>query len=205
MKKVKIKTYEMGESLFSTLIFLVLGILLIILNDDLVKWALYIFGSFITLLGIFKLLLYYKDSNGQKKEVINGGVYIIFGMTVIIGTLAWFDGIQMILGYALAVYLLYIGINTLISAFKVNGDKTPHFINAGIIIFLAVLIAIFPMFIKTNLILIGVFIVLYAIADIVGFILGRKNGTVVTTVVKEAVIVDEKLENKKEDDVKLLK
>jgi hypothetical protein len=205
MKKVKIKTYEMGESLFSTLIFLVLGILLIILNDDLVKWALYIFGSFITLLGIFKLLLYYKDSNGQKKEVINGGVYIIFGMTVIIGTLAWFDGIQMILGYALAVYLLYIGINRLISAFKVNGDKTPHFINAGIIIFLAVLIAIFPMFIKTNLILIGVFIVLYAIADIVGFILGRKNGTVVTTVVKEAVIVDEKLENKKEDDVKLLK
>ena len=205
MKNVKIKTYEMGESLLSALVFLVLGILLIILNDDLVKWALYIFGAFITLLGIFKLLLYYKESNGQKREVINGGVYLLFGMTVIIGTLAWFDGIQMILGYTLAVYLLYIGINRLISAFKVKGDRTPHYINSFVIIFLAVLIAIFPMFIKTNLILIGVFIVLYAIADIVGFVFGRKNGNVVTTVVKEAVIVDEKIENKKEDDVKLLK
>ena len=69
MRKIEIKTYEMGESLLAGIIFLIFGIFLITDPVDLIKIAMYILGAFITLLGIFKLLIYYKTTDGNKKTV----------------------------------------------------------------------------------------------------------------------------------------
>ena len=67
---------------------------------------------------------------------------------------------------------------------------------------IALLLVIIP---GLPLVATGILITIYAIAEIVGFILGRKNGTgVKVTEVAEAVIVNEKIENNNED-VKLLK
>jgi uncharacterized membrane protein HdeD (DUF308 family) len=57
-KKIEIKTYEMGESIFAAIIFLVFGIFLITNPENMLKIVMLIFGGFITLLGVFKLLIY---------------------------------------------------------------------------------------------------------------------------------------------------
>jgi type III secretory pathway component EscV len=94
---------------------------------------------------------------------------------------------------------MYVGINRLVSAFKTKGDKKPYFINALIIIFLAVLMAVIP---GMPLFVVGILITLYAITEIVGFVFGRKNKTETNTVT-EAVIINEQIDTKTED-VKLL-
>lgn len=202
MRKIEIKTYQMGESLFAAIIFLIFGIFLITDPKEMIKIALYILGGFITLLGVFKLLFYYKSSqDSNKKEIISGGFFIIIGMALILCTAIFYDTIETVLRFLMAIYLLYVGVNRLVSAFKVKESKTAYFVNAGIIIAIAVALAAIP---NLPLFVMGWIIVLYAIVEIVGFVLGRKSGNNIE--IKEAVIISEQIENKtNNDDVKLLK
>lgn len=197
-KKIQLKTAEMGESILAAIIFLILGIFLITNPTGWIQWIVGIVGSIITLVGVFRLLLYYKSKEGEKKEVLTGGVLILLGMIMIICAIAFMDKVTDALRITLAIYLLYSGIFRLVYAFKTKGDKKPYFINALIIIGLGILLIILPGLIDAPLIIIGVLLVLYAIAEIVGFVLGRKNGTGIA--VAEAVVVSEK-----DEDVKLLK
>ena len=201
-KKIQLKTSEMGESILAAIIFLILGIFLITNPTGWIQWIVGIVGVIITLIGVFRLLLYYKNKDGEKKEVLTGGVFIILGMFAIIFALVFMDKVVDAFGVILAIYLLYSGIFRLVYAFKVQGDKKPYYINALIIIVIGVLLLVTPGLIKTPLVMIGILLTIYAVAEIVGFILGRKNGTGVK--VAEAVIVSEKIETNDED-VKLLK
>ena len=201
MKKIQIKTYEMGESVFAAIIFMILGIILITNPNGVVKVTLYIVGTLITLMGIFKLLLFYKSNDNQKKDIISGGAFILFGMALILCVAVFFDKVEVVLRLIASIYLLYVGIYRLIYAFKAKGSKKPYFINALLIILIAILLAVIP---GMPLWAAGWFIVAYAVVEIIGFVFGRKNGPVVT--VTEAVIVNEKLTDSKEnEDVKLLK
>lgn len=201
MKKVQIKTYEMGESVFAAIIFLILGIILITNPNGVVKVTLYIVGTLITLMGIFKLLLYYKANDAQKKEIISGGAFILFGMALILCVAVFYDKVEVLLRLIAAVYLLYVGVYRFIYAFKTKGSKKPYFINALLIILIAVLLAIIP---GMPLWAAGWFIVAYSVVEIVGFILGRKNNS--DFGVTEATVISETKEiTTKNDDVKLLK
>lgn len=200
MKKIQVKTYEMGESLIASIIFLILGIILITNPNGVVKVTLYIMGAIIALMGIFKLLMYYKSNDMQKKEIISGGVFIVFGMSLILCVAVFFDKVEVVLRLIAAVYLLYVGINRIVSAFKTKGKKKPYFVNALLIILIAILLAVIP---GMPLWAAGWFITAYAVVEIVGFILGRKDGNFGGGVA-EAVIVNEKITTKEEEDVKLL-
>ncbi len=202
MRKIEIKTYEMGESLLAGIIFLIFGIFLITDPVDLIKIAMYILGAFITLLGIFKLLIYYKTTDGNKKEIITGGIFILIGMASILCVAVFPDQVFTVLRIILAIYLLYVGINRLVSAFKVEKDKKSYFINALIIIAIAVLLVAIP---GLSLRFTGIFITLYAIVEIVGFVLGRKSGNTINSKVPEAVIVKEQITTEQQEETKLLK
>lgn len=197
-RKIEIKTYRMGESLLSALVFLIFGIFLITNPVKLIKIAMYILGSALALIGIFKILLYYKSNDGNKKDTITGTVYIILGFAAILCTAIFYDGVETVMRVLLAIYLLYVGVYRLVYAFKAPGDKRLYFANAGIIILIAILLAVIP---GLPLFVMGIFITLYALVEIAGFVVGRKDGA---QSVSEAVIVNEKIETKDEE-VKLLK
>jgi uncharacterized membrane protein HdeD (DUF308 family) len=198
-KKVQLKTSEMGESILASIIFLILGIFLITNPTGWIQWIVGILGVIITLIGVFKLLVYYKSKETQeKKDVLTGGVFILLGMASIICALVFMDKVIGALRIILAIYLLYVGIFRLVYAFKAKGSKKPFFINALIIIGVGVLLLLIPGLFDTPLIAIGVLLTVYSIAEIVGFVLGRKNGVGAT--IAEAVVVSEK-----DEEVKLLK
>lgn len=197
-KRIQLKTSEMGESILAAILFLIIGIYLITNPKDLIQTISIIFGVVLAIIGAFKLMLYYKAKDGEKREVLSGGVLTIFGLVLVICSLVWMKEITDILRFILAIYLLYIGVFRFVYAFKGKGNKKPYFINAGIILLIGVLLIIIPGLFDAPLIAIGVLLVLYGIAEIAGFVLGRKNGNGVT--VTEAVVVSEK-----DEDVKLLK
>ena len=60
MKKVEVRTYNMGESLFNAILFFILGIILFTNPNGIVKVLIYIIGGISILIGIFKLLMCYK-------------------------------------------------------------------------------------------------------------------------------------------------
>lgn len=201
MKKIEVKAYNMGESLFNAILFFILGIILFTNPNGVVKIVIYILGAFVTLTGIFKLLVYYKTAqyNPNKKEIINGMMYMLIGMATITCSLVFFDAIETVLRLAVAIFLLYIGLNRLVSAFREpKGSKLIYLINAILIIGAGVALAIIK---GLPFKIVGLFIIGYSIVEIVGFIFCKKNGNT-RIVVKEATIVEET--NNKEER-KLLK
>lgn len=70
MKKIEVKSYNMGESLFNAILFFILGIILFTNPNGVVKFVIYAIGGIAILVGIFKLLVYYKTAqfNPNKKK-----------------------------------------------------------------------------------------------------------------------------------------
>lgn len=190
MKKIEVKAYNMGESLFNAILFFILGIILFTNPNGVVKIVIYILGAFATLTGIFKLLVYYKTAqyNPNKKEIINGMMYMLIGMATITCSLVFFDAIETVLRLAVAIFLLYIGLNRLVGAFREpKGSKLIYLVNAILIIGAGVALAIIK---GLPFKIVGLFIIGYSIVEIVGFIFCKKNGNT-RQVIKEATIVEE--------------
>ena len=120
MKKVEVRTYNMGESLFNAILFFILGIILFTNPNGIVKVLIYIIGGISILIGIFKLLMCYKlpQTKENQKEIVNGLVYMIIGMVTIVCAIIFFDAVENVLRLTFAVFLLYVGINRFINAFK---------------------------------------------------------------------------------------
>lgn len=171
MKKIEVKTYNMGESLLNAILFFILGIILFTNPNGVVKFVIYILGAFSILIGIFKLLVYYQTSqfNPNKKEIINGMIYMLIGMITIICSIVFFDAIETVLRLTVSIFLLYVGINRLINTFKQpKGEKIIYFVNALLIIALAIALAFIQ---NLPFRIVGLFIIVYSIIEIIGFIL----------------------------------
>lgn len=89
---------------------------------------------------------------------------------------------------AVAIFLLYIGLNRLVGAFREpKGSKLIYLVNAILIIGAGVALAIIK---GLPFKIVGLFIIGYSIVEIVGFIFCKKNGNT-RQVIKEATIVEE--------------
>ena len=201
MKKIEVKTYNMGESLLNAILFFILGIILFTNPNGVVKFVIYILGAFSILIGIFKLLVYYQTSqfNPNKKEIINGMIYMLIGMITIICSIVFFDAIETVLRLTVSIFLLYVGINRLINTFKQpKGEKIIYFVNALLIIALSIALAFIQ---NLPFRIVGLFIIGYSIIEIIGFILCKRKSNTKESI-KEATVILEKEIN---EDKKLLK
>ena len=201
MKKIEVKTYNMGESLFNAILFFILGIILFTNPNGVVKFVIYILGAFSILIGIFKLLVYYQTAqfNPNKKEIVNGMIYMLIGMITIICSIVFFDAIETVLRLTVSIFLLYVGINRLINTFKQpKGEKIIYFVNALLIIALSIALAFIQ---NLPFRIVGLFIIVYSIIEIIGFILCKRKSNTKESI-KEATVI---LEKETTEEKKLLK
>ncbi len=201
MKKIEVKTYNMGESLFNAILFFILGIILFTNPNGVVKFVIYILGAFSILIGIFKLLVYYQTAqfNPNKKEIVNGMIYMLIGMITIICSIVFFDAIETVLRLTVSIFLLYVGINRLINTFKQpKGEKIIYFVNALLIIALSISLAFIQ---NLPFRIVGLFIIVYSIIEIIGFILCKRKSNIKESI-KEATVI---LEKETTEEKKLLK
>ena len=125
---------------------------------------------------------------------------MLIGMATIICAIIFFDTVETVLRLTVALFLLYSGINRLISAFKdKTGNKKLFFVNSIILIVAGIALALIK---GLTFKIVGLFIIGYSVLEIISFILFKKKGNNDKPEIKEAMIIEEK-DNK--DNQKLLK
>ncbi len=188
-KKFVINTYNY-DSIISPILFLILGIIFLTNPLEIVKISLLVFCLVVFLLGLLKNLLYYKKPD-DKKDIVYGSIYMT--ISVILAIVIYFafgTVIVTLFRLGFAVFFAYTGILRLIAAFKKKKNiKLLYVISSLLIIVCAVVLAILS---KIEIGAIGIFIILYAVIELVGFILNKYLGE--NDNIQEASVVKEKEE-----------
>ncbi len=170
MKNKLFKSKSDFESIIRPIIFLILGIIIFINPKEIVTISLYIFSLALFIVGLFKILLYYKRPI-DIKEIPTGLVYMLVGLVLAAFTFFAFDTVQVIFRFAVATLLIFTSVLRIVKSFKQPKKiKLLYLITSLVLILLAIILMIFDFSIMTT----GLFISLYSIVEITGFIFNSK-------------------------------
>ena len=186
MKNEKgIKAYNY-ESIIKPIIFFLIGILLVTQNE-IVEIVTYVLGTVVFLIGLIKIILYYKKPE-EKNDVLIGAGYMVIGIAAILLTLLFEGVIKIAFRYIIAAFLLYTAIIRFIQGFKKPKKiKLLYILSSLLVIICAILIAT----LNIDFHMVGFIIIVYSIIEIVGYILNHKYIDELGKV-GEAIIVREK-------------
>lgn len=161
-------------SIISAILFLILGIILILYPNSVVKFITYILGAIVIILGLSKLLSYFKT----KKEFNNTNELALAIVLIVIGIITMFlsSVIEFVVRLIIGGWLLYNGILKLILTFKVKelGIKTWYIPLISSIIMLVC--GLYTIIVANMLNMAGgIVLVVYSIAEIVQYIAVPKS------------------------------
>lgn len=164
------------SSIFASILFLIIGILLFLNPNQMVMFVTYIVGVVFVVFGSIKLYSYYKF-----KDSI-GNIQLTLGITaIIIGIIIMFcnDIIEFAIRLVMGGYILANGINKLIVALN-SRTYNSKWIGLLVVAILLIVGGLY-MVLKSNIILstIGLALIIYASIDIISYLLYPKNRDVI--------------------------
>ena len=161
-------------SIISAILFLILGIILILYPDSVVKFITYILGAIIIILGLVKLFSYFKN-----KEITNNTNDLAIAITlIVIGIIAMFlsSVIEFVVRLIIGGWLLYSGIMKLMVAFKVKDLGIPTWYIPLISSIIMLICGLYTIIVANMLNMAGgVVLVVYSIAEIVQYLAVPKS------------------------------
>ena len=208
--KIEFKSKNSRSNLIASIVFLIIGALMLANPNQVVAFIAYICGICLIFFGLYAAFKNYfdtkHDSNTPSTDLIYGIISIVIG--VIFFFLANIFG--KILQYVFGAWMLFMGISKLISALQVERNKRndKNFKIQLIIAIILIGAGLFTILISNlALQLIGVFMIIYAILEIVGTLVSKKEGNdSVVTIIKDENIKDAKVidipEKEEEQEVK---
>lgn len=162
MKKKKL-------SFVSSLIFILLGIIVFVKPDIVVKFTSYVLGGLLIALGIYKCVNYYiKDKN---LKVVNYNE-LAFGISsIVLGILFIFlaSTIELLFRIVIGIWLILKGISSIFQTFYItNRDKAFYSLIVIGLIYIGIGLYIV---LESNLVLsiIGLFMIIYGIIDLISY------------------------------------
>ncbi len=168
-------SFGKDESLLSSIIFLIVGVVLLTKGDVVLQFLSIVVGSILLIIGIIKAFLYYK----RKKKIepiarfslVSAVAFMFFGIVFIFFS----DFIETSIRYILGAWILFSGINTFINAISLS-TKNTHFISSLIVSILLVILSIYVIFTE-NLIInsLGIIMIIYSVLEIGDFIFGKRK------------------------------
>ena len=163
------------ETLISSIVFAILGIILIINPEGTIKVVSYILGAMFILTGIVKIVNYFLTKG--KYDLFNYD--IAFGViTIIIGivTIVYSMEISSIMRILIGLWIIYSSILRLNLAFKLKTIESNIWISSLIIAIIMMICGLYIIFIANAILMtIGIVILIYAISDIIESILFLMN------------------------------
>ena len=175
MKKITVIEYSNDTSLISSILFLIFGIILFTNPSGILNFISYIVSGILIIIGIFNILSYQRTLKKlnieYKSKLIVGVLLIIFGLFVMLFS----SLIEMTFRLICGGWIIYTGIIRLIQTLNIKENKI-QFIS-HLIIAILLIICGFYVALENNLIFstIGLFIIIYAILEIIGFIFYKKK------------------------------
>ena len=195
-----------NNSLLTSIVFLVIGVILFTDPDSMVKFISYIFGGLLIIVGVYRCANYYIQD--KRMGVVNNNE-LAFGITAFILGLLFIvlaSAIEFLIRIFFGVYLILIGINKVYQTFFTT-DRSSKFY-ALIVVCIIFLIGGVYTIVESNitLSLIGLFMIIYGVVDFISYFVYQdksgnnkiKEAEVVKEITSEEEIVEEhKKENKK--------
>ena len=180
------------DSIIKPILFLLIGIILFLNPKGIITITLYAFAVIMFVVGIFKIVMHYIRPF-DKKDLLTGLIDIIVGLVVAGFTYFAFDAVQIIFRFTIAALLIYTSVMRIVKAFKQPKNiRLIYFITSLVLILLAIVLMVFDLHITTT----GLFIAIYAVVEIVGYILNSKY-LEENSKIPEANVVGEKIEQNK--------
>ena len=174
MKKITIINYSNDNSLFSSILFLLFGMILFTNPGGILKFISYIAGGSLILVGIFNIISYHKTLKKlnieQKSKLISGIILAILGLFVILFSSLIETTIRLIFGG----WIIYSGVMRLIETLN-NKENTVSFVARLIVSILLIICGLYVALTDLVYSMIGLFIIIYAILDIIGYIFYKKE------------------------------
>lgn len=169
MKKITVINYTNENSLFSSILFLLFGIILFTNPGNILKFISFIVGGGFILIGIINIFNYQKILKNlnidQKGKLISGILLMIIGLFIILFSSLIETTIRLILGG----WIIYSGIIRLIECLNDKKNKISFIVR----LIISILLIVCGLYVAlTNLVysMVGLFIIVYAILDIIGYI-----------------------------------
>ena len=152
MNKV-IKPNQEKKSLLMPIIYLILGIILALKNNEAVTLIFYIIGILVIIIGINYIITYFKDRD-NKVSLTVGGIALLLG--ILLTVLA--KSLEISIRYVLGFFLIFMGVSRLIT----NPGRLLSIDNLSNIVL--IILGIFSVFVSNIiLVIIGVILILNAL------------------------------------------
>lgn len=160
---------EIGtKALISSIIFLILGIILLVNPEGTIKFVSYTLGIMFILVGIVKIISYIKNKgnfNFYNYDLINGIIAVIIGIFTIIFS----QEIGNIFRILIGLWIIFSSITKIVFAFKIKNFYNSNYWIFSLII--GILIMFCGIYIISNpgtvIMTIGTIILVYSILDII--------------------------------------
>ena len=186
------------SSIVTSSILIVLGILLVFKSEFTIMAIAYITGAILIALGVIAFIRFIRSTNTQRSEldIIYGLVTIILGILVIKSH----EAIASIIPFVIGVGIIISGSTKLLCAYELKNNENPQWKITMITSIVSVIcgsILLFNPFKGAVVItqIVGLFIILYGILDIISTVTIKKNIEAVHQAIegnmKDADIVDE--------------
>ena len=163
-------------SLITSILFFIIGILLFSNPGGIVKIITYIIGSIFIIVGIGKIISYYRMNKkmniNNTSDLIMGIVAIVLGLVIIFCSSA----IEFVIRLVMGGWILYSGIVKLIYSLNLKESKVNNWVYVLIVSIIMIVCGLY-IIIKSNLVFstIGLFLIIYSIIEIVQYIIIPKN------------------------------
>lgn len=187
-------------SLFSSLVFFVLGIVIFVNPDILVKTISYGLGGLLILIGVYRSVSYY--IHDKNLGVVNRNE-IAFGITaIVLGVVFIFlaDAIELLIRFIVGGWLLIAGLNKILKTFYIT-DRDSKFYSLIIIGLILIGIGLYIILVSNlALSIIGLFMMIYGVIDFISYFVYKSGKEIIEEVVDEIEtkeVIKEK-EDKKE-------
>lgn len=186
--KIEIITNQ-SKSLLSSIIFLIIGVILITNADIILSFISIVIGSILLISGIINIFIYAqrRKSNNPfaNRSLFYSIVLILLGIIFIFFS----DIIETSIRFILGGWILMSGIYQLITAISLS-HKNTKFISSLIVAIALVILSIYVIFTE-NLLLssIGIIMVIYSIIEIMGFIFNKRNCRTITPKPGETTLI----------------
>jgi uncharacterized membrane protein HdeD (DUF308 family) len=173
--KFSVKSYSQQSSLISSIIFFIVGAILFTNAEKVMSIFYVIVGAILGIAAIISLFIFYR--NKKKYNTFDGGNLALGIITLIFAIIFFFFSniVEQSIRFLVGAWILFSGINRLITALKMN-SKNDRFIPMLVISILIILVGFYTIvFGDVILSTIGVIMMVYAVIEISGYILYKKD------------------------------
>ena len=189
-------------SLISSIIFFLLGLVIFLNPETIVKFASYCLGGMLLALGIYKSINYYIQD--KRLNIVNRNE-LAFGITaIVLGVVFIFlaDAIELLLRFVVGGWLLIAGLSKIFQTFFTT-DRNSKFYALIIVGIILIGIGLYIILISNlALSIIGLFMMLYGLIDFISYFIYKEK---ITDSIEENIVVVEEAEVEEKEDVEEIK